>query len=687
MKWINVLAIGVLFCLQSVNAANLTDVKYSATEDDNVEIVFQFSEAVEVPSSFLLQEPSPSVVIDFPGVSNQLKSHKLNVGLSAADTLTVIEAGGRTRAIVNLNYAIGEGDYRIDKMSAKHLKLVMRGKPSQLAEYSGVEYQKQEYKAQAVGNQITKVDFRRSEDGGGRVIFTLSNPNTTVNVNERGRTITAEFENTSVPRRLERKYDVVDFNTPLKAFQVMYRSGDTKINMQLQGLYQQTAYQLANEFIIEVRPLTEEEEQRRKKENMQYTGERLSLNFQDVSIRAVLQLLAEFTGLNIVTSDSVNGSITLQLTDVPWDQALDIILKTQSLGRQQFGNVILIAPVAEIAERERAEMETAQQVAEAAPLRSELIPINYAKADEMAALISSEEASLLSERGSVTVDQRTNTIWIRETIAKIDEIRDFIAKLDIPVRQVMIKARIVTVSDTIEKQLGVRFGITKEPITGTLNASNQIQQGVALEEINPFTERLNLNLPVTTLGSAGTIGVALAKLGRGVLLDLELQALESEDKAEIVASPTLVTANQQEATIEQGLEIPYQQITSSGATAVAFKKAVLSLKVTPQVTPDQSIILTLQVNQDTESDRVILGVPAIDTREIQTQVLVNNGETIVLGGIYQQDQQNRATRVPFFGDLPIVGRLFRRNETRQIRRELLIFITPTIVHEALTRVD
>jgi type IV pilus assembly protein PilQ len=411
--------------------------------------------------------------------------------------------------------------------------------------------------------------------------------------------------------------------------------------------------------------------------------QQLSLNFQDIKVRAVLQLLAQFKGLNIVVSDAVQGSMTLHLENVPWDQALAIVLQSQGLGKKQIGNILLIAPLADIAVHEKQALQAEQQLQDLEPLQSVLIQMNYGKATDTAALLQQNKSgtSLLSSRGSVSVDARTNTLWVQDTPEKLAVIRSLIKQLDVPVKQVLIAARIVNVDSGFEQELGVRFGVTKTPhVSGTLPGANALASGTAVGDV-PFAQRLNVDLPVTQQGT-GSIGLALAKLAPGTLLDLELSALESEGGGQIISNPRLITADQQAAIIESGQEIPYQEQTSSGATNVAFKKAVLSLSVTPQVTPDHKIILTLKVNQDRANfNNLVLGVPPIDTRQIESQVLIDNGQTVVLGGIYETDNSKQVQRIPFFSSLPIVGALFRHSHIVNKRRELLIFVTPHIIDQ------
>lgn len=427
--------------------------------------------------------------------------------------------------------------------------------------------------------------------------------------------------------------------------------------------------------------------QRGQRKKNVFTGKHISLNFQNISIRAVLQLIAEFTHINIVVSDKVQGNITLQLHDIPWDQALDIILTTQGLDKRQTGNVILIDTKASLDIMEEQQLKSQQVIQKLEPIHSELLQVNYAKAVDIAMLIKDRQNSLLSEQGKISADIRTNTIWVQDSNTKVEEVKKLVKQLDVPVKQVLIEARIVEVTKDFARDLGLRWGISKpKQLSGTLVGANQMQQGTSPANVNPYTQRLNLDLVAAPIAgmTPASVGIALAKLGDNILLDLELSALESEGRAELISSPRLITTNQQPATIDSGQEIPYQESTSSGATAVAFKKAVLSLRVTPQITPDSKILMDLKINQDTTSTQLFNGVPAILTKEIQTNVLVSNGQTIVLGGIYQQDKSRTINRIPFLGQLPVVGNLFKNTQISLTNDELLIFITPKIITNSLS---
>jgi len=537
----------------------------------------------------------------------------------------------------------------------------------------------------------------------------LSDPHIRISLKQLGNQILVDFSDAGVPANLLRRYDATDYGTPVQGFDVSRVGNGARIAINATGDYEQLAYQSDDQYVVEIAP-------RRKgiaaaEEKPVYTGERLTLNFQDIDTRAVLQLLADASGQNIVVSDSVTGNVTLRLQNVPWDQALDIVLKTKGLDKRKDGNVIIVAPQAELATREKSELAARKDVSELAPVRSEYLQINYAKAQDIAALIKSQNNSLLSSRGSVAVDERTNTLLLLDTSDKLSDIRRLVATLDIPVRQVLIESRIVIVNNDYERQLGAIFGITafhqngntlynttgtaagvdtqaNTFITGQNAINNAINAGTTPVPLPTYgipsaNNRYNVNLPVTS--PAGTI--ALGLVANNVLVDLELSAAQAETQANIISSPRVITANQKEATIEQGIEIPYQQSASSGATTIQFKKAVLSLKVTPQITPDNRIILDLDVRDDSVGTIVVasggVNVPSINTREITTQVLVNDGQTVVLGGILQTTQREDDTKVPYLGDIPILGHLFKTTDHKDDKDELMIFITPKIVREGV----
>ncbi|MCR3908968.1 type IV pilus secretin PilQ family protein [Aeromonas hydrophila] len=533
-------------------------------------------------------------------------------------------------------------------------------------------------------NSVKGVDFRRGKDGQGEFLVTLDNSSAAVDVSSRGQTVLAKFHGTRVPDDLLNLINVQDFATPVSQVEVFRQGNDTLFELSVNGQFDYRYDQADKMFIVEVKKRTA------ATAGKQYQGKPISLNFQDIPVRTVLQLIADFNNLNLVTTDSVSGNITLRLDGVPWEQALDIILKVRGLDKRLDNNILLVAPAEEIAAREKQQLESRNQVADLAPLYTEYLQINYAKASEVAALLSSESTKLLSSKGAVSVDERTNVLVVKDTADVISNIKRMLDILDIPVKQVVIEARMVTIDDGFDEALGVRWGVTKNDghgnsTSGTIegNDGSGNNNGGSTITRPGVDDRLNVNLPVTN--AAGTLAFQVARLADGTLLDLELSALEKESKAEIIASPRVTTANQKPALIEQGTEIPYVESSSSGATSVTFKKAVLSLKVTPQITPDSRVILDLTVTQDTKGETVPTGTGdavSINAQSITTQVLVNNGETLVLGGIYQQTIKSDVSKVPLLGDIPGLGVLFRKTTSENKKRELLIFVTPKIVTDA-----
>lgn len=532
-------------------------------------------------------------------------------------------------------------------------------------------------------NSVKGVDFRRGKEGQGEFLVTLDNSSAAVDVSSRGQKVLAKFHGTRIPDDQLNLINVQDFATPVSQVEVFRQGNDTLFELSVNGQFDYRYDQADKMFIIEVKKRVATTTAK------QYQGKPISLNFQDIPVRTVLQIIADFNNLNLVTTDSVSGNITLRLDGVPWEQALDIILKVRGLDKRLDNNILLVAPADEIAAREKQQLESRNQVADLAPLYTEYLQINYAKASEVAALLSSDSTKLLSPRGAVSVDERTNVLVVKDTADVISNVKRMLDILDIPVKQVVIEARMVTIDDGFDEALGVRWGVTKNDghgngTSGTIEGNDGSGNGTGINTRPEIEDRLNVNLPVTN--AAGTLAFQVARLANGTLLDLELSALEKESKAEIIASPRVTTANQKPALIEQGTEIPYVESSSSGATSVTFKKAVLSLKVTPQITPDNRVILDLTVTQDTKGETVPTGTGdavSINAQSITTQVLVNNGETLVLGGIYQQTIKSDVSKVPLLGDIPGLGYLFKKTTSENKKRELLIFVTPRIVTDAL----
>ena len=539
---------------------------------------------------------------------------------------------------------------------------------------------------------VTDIDFRRGEQGEGRVIVTLSDPGIGVDISSEGGKIMVEFSNTQLPRALQRRLDVTDFATPVLIVDALPEAGNTILTIEPTGDYDYLAYQADNVFTLEVKPMSADELASARDMAFRFTGEKLSFNFQDIEARAVLQLIADVTDMNLVASDTVAGRITLRLRNVPVDQALDIIMKTMGLAKREIGNVLMVAPAAELAAREKMEMESQQQISELAPLRTEFIEVRYANAATIFGLFESggESDGVVSSRGNVIVDERTNSIILTETREKINQFRAVLEKLDVPVRQVLIEARIVTASSNFSESLGVSWGglgfgtynddTIATSVGGSLTTLGEIRD--ADEEGITFTSPDHLIVDLG-IGAETATSVAVGLLKENYLLELELSALVSEGHAEVIARPKVITADKQQAVISSGVEIPYQEASSSGATSTQFKSATLSLDVKPQITPDDRIIMELNVTQNTVG-AVFNGVPSINTDSIQTQVLVHNGETIVLGGIFTTQVTESTTKTPFFGDLPHVGRFFRRTTESDDKQELLIFITPRLIRESLT---
>jgi type IV pilus assembly protein PilQ len=674
------LAIGLMLFSINSYAAELRTLDYSAMPGDKAKIQLTFSEPVPKPNSFATDDPA-RIVIDFAGVQNKLTERTRQVNVGATRSISAVEAGDRTRMVINLLQKV---PYTITQNGNQMMITIESGRQAVSARPGSGDD----------STTVTDVDFRRGENGEARLIVQLDSDDAAMDVREERGNIVVDLANVTLPDKLNRRLDVVDFATPVKYIDAESMANATKLTLTTEGRYEHLAYQSERTLVVEVKPLPDEP-QAGTRDEFGYTGEKLSLNFQNIEVRAVLQLLADFTGMNLVTSDTVTGNLTLRLKNVPWDQALDIILKSKGLAMRQSGNVMMVAPAAEIAAREKQELEAQKQLVELEPLYTEIVEVRFAKADQLAQILrtdgkqggSSGQSGFLSPRGSITIDQRTNSLLIRDTADNLVDIRQVIDQLDKPVRQVLIESRIVIANNDFNKELGVRFGTSAQSNTLGAGASGSLD-GLDLNANNSDQVRanntvgddLNVNLPVTN--PAGSIGLALAKLPLGMILELELSAMQAEGKGEVISTPRVITSNQQQATIEQGTEIPYQEATSSGATNVSFKEAVLKLDVTPQITPDDRIVMDLEVSKD-EVGEVFLGVPSIDTRSVKTQVLVDNGETVVLGGIYEQSTSDNIERVPFFGDLPYVGFLFKNTAKEDRKRELLVFVTPKIVKEGL----
>lgn len=709
LRW---LASAVLVALAAPAwSATIRDISFASLPGDKTEIRFEFDGAPTDPRGYTIEQPA-RIVLDMPGVASALSKKHHPLGIGNARRVSIVSTSDRTRAIVNLTQLVAYDT----SIEGNTLVLLVGANSNASVAASPVPDSSSSAISNAVSNNtssvasysestLSNVDFRRGPNGEGRVLLTLSDPKAPVDVTSAAGKIRVEIRNTRLPDAMRRRLDVTDFATPVEVVDALQEGNHTVLNIAANGAYDYLAYQTDGTMSIDVSPVTEDEIAARS-DIFKYTGEKLSLNFQDIEVRSVLQLIADFTDLNLVASDTVAGRITLRLKNVPWDQALELILKTKGLDKRQAGNVLLVAPAAEIAAREKLELENQKQISELAPLRTEFIQVSYASATELYDLFSASTASggsVVSDRGSVIVDERTNSIILTDTADRLEDFRRVIARLDVPVPQVLIEARIVAANANYSKQLGVKWGggALKDngaqllKYGGSSETLTELQNGFAEANedatgpINPDPTGFTITDTTANVVDLGVTGQGVTSFGVGItassyILDLELSALQTDGHAEVVARPKVITADKSTAMIESGVEIPYQEATSSGATSTSFKDAVLKLEVTPQITPDNRIIMDLNVKQDTVAQLTVGGAPAINTNEVETEVLVDNGQTIVLGGIFQTDKTISTVKTPFFGDLPYVGRLFRRDSERDDKTELLIFVTPRILKDSIT---
>ena len=682
------------FTVRAQDPLKLDAIDVQTLSGQQVQLKLHLSGPAPEPLPFTIDKPA-RIAFDLPNTTLALTTRRFDVRSGGVDTVLAAEANGRTRVVVNVDSLMPY----TTKVDGNNIIVTLGGQPGEAAAQTAAARASSSQAATPVERAIRTIDFRRGADGTGRVIVQLTDPRTAVNVRQEGNQVVVDFAGTLMPKNLMRRYDVMDFATPVQTVDALRVEGSSRLVISAQGDFEQLAYQSDNQYTIEIKPSLKHAAADEKKE---YTGERLTLNFQDIDVRSVLQLLADTSGQNIVVSDSVTGNLTLRLQNVPWDQALDIVLRTKGLDKRRQDNVIIIGPTEELANREKAELAAHKEVQELSPTHTEFMQVNYAKVVDLAKLIKSTSAkdSMLSTRGTLSVDERTNTLLVQDTSDKLADIRRLVQTLDVPVKQVLIEARIVIVTDKFERDLGARFGVTSAQKNGSngllsvtgngAGAGSMTQSAITNLAANGslfpvaapiLNNRYQVNLP--SANTSGSIGVSL--LGGSYIVDLELSAAQNEGKSETISSPRVITANQKEATIMQGVEIPYQQSASSGATTTQFKNAVLSLKVTPLITPDNRVILDLDVADDSVGAQVTSAtggsVPSIDTRQIITQVLVNDGQTVVLGGILDTTKSHQANKVPFLGDIPILGHLFKSTVNINNKTELLIFITPKILRE------
>jgi type IV pilus assembly protein PilQ len=674
------------------------------------------------PAGFAIQNP-PRIALDFPDTANGLGKTVQDIGDPALRSVNVVQAGNRTRVVFNLN----KPQSYETQIEGNTVVVTLADQPGATATVEApVVSRFAEAKPGETQHALRDVDFRRGRNGEGRIIVDLSDNSTGIDIRQQGRTLVVDFLKTAVPRNLERRLDVQDFATPVATIDTFAQGGNARIVVEPRGLWEHSAYQADNRFILEVKPVQEDPSKLTQGTRQGFKGEKLSLNFQNVEVRAVLQVIADFTGLNIITSDTVTGSLTLRLKDIPWDQALDIIMQTKGLDMRKNGNVVLIAPREELAVKEKQQLEARQQISELEPLQTELFQLNYAKSSDILNIINVGARGagggaagagdrFLSRRGSAFVDPRTNILFVTDIPSKLEEVRRIIRQIDTSVRQVLIESRIVIASDKFSRQLGIRLGVqtgftlqrryaggfggslsttpvvtcsgttcTRETRTQT---PYELASGIATAGYSD-SPQLNVNLPVA--GAAGQLALTLINLGSGNLINLELSALEADTLGKVISSPRVVTADNQKAHIEQGTDIPYIiQGTNNTVPTVQFKKAVLSLDVTPQITPDNRIIMTVEIHKDSVGQIINIAgsqYPSIDTKNVTTLIAVNNGDTAVIGGIYEETLTNSVTKVPFLGDIPILGYAFKQTGKDIEKTELLIFLTPRIIKESVTAV-
>ncbi|WP_353570232.1 type IV pilus secretin PilQ [Candidatus Albibeggiatoa sp. nov. BB20] len=729
-------------------AVQLDKISHSSLPGNKVQVNLIFSGTAPEPLSFTTDNPS-KIVLDFLGVSLNLKKRFQVIGVGAVQGINAVETPDRARVVLNLVSSVpydikvygNKVSITSDNFSGQVNQLAGGGSDDPIVKASlptappinqfddvvavdsyvaprhnippSITPQNTfKPSSNSVPTQraytprephISKIDFRRSESQSGLVMITLSNPNIVVDMREEGGEIIIDFLEAELPEKLDRRLDVIDFATPVTYIDTLKRGGNVRVKIAVTGEYEHLAYQTENTYVIEIKELTPEERAEKQKTEPNYTGQKVTFSFQKIDVRAALLLLTELPGvnLNLVASEQVQGDVTLRLKNVPWDQALDIILEANGLGMKKVGNVVMVDRKELIAKREKDELEAEQQIKKLEPLRTEYMQINYAKAEDFEGLLKSKSGgesshSFLSERGNVSIDERTNTLILQDTSERLAEIRELLAALDTPVRQVLIESRVVIAEDTFSKALGVRFGYSANQdlgngdgivIGGKVAGNTQFSNGTAFTSDNTLGagdgENFIVSLP-ETLGSGNTaaLGLAIGKIG-SYLLNLELSALQQEGRGEIVASPRVITANQKTATIYQGQQRSYQATAGIGAIAqVQFKDAYLKLEVTPQITPDDRVIMELSVSKDDFLPAVGGGEPPISKRQVQTQVLVDNGETVVLGGVYEQNSTNSLERVPFLSSIPFLGNLFKRRSRSDTKSELLIFVTPKILKES-----
>ncbi|PHV11986.1 type IV pilus secretin family protein [Chitinimonas sp. BJB300] len=660
------------------NSIKSVEVRSDSVERQEVTLVMQ--RPVKVPASFVVNTP-PRLAFDFVNTANETGKSSFPVAGANLKSVNLAESGGRTRVVLGL---VKPASYET-RVEGNRIVLSLSAADGQIAGNASTQFSSAQNKNR---ESIRDVDFRRGKAGEGRVSIDLSSPSVGIDIRQQGKNLVLEFAKTSLPRQFERRMDVADFGTPVQNID-SYAQGETvKMVIEPKGTWEYSAYQTDNRFVVEVKSVDEQAKKLAQLDKPAYKGEKLSLNFQNVEVRTVLQVIAEFTGKNIITSDTVVGNVTLRLKDVPWDQALDLILQSKGLDKRDNGNVTWVAPREEIASREKLVLEAKAQVADIEPLRSESFQLNYLKAEDIRAMLTTDKQSFLSKRGSAIVEARNNVLLVSDIPSKLDEIRALLLRADVASRQVMIEARVVIANDDFSRDLGVRLNVRGDRTLGSKNRvmfGHTLEDGISMANSNDISGTINgnaVNLP-SAAASSGKFSMTLLNRSVGALLGLELSALEASGNGRTVSSPRIVTGDQQKATIKQGSRF-YVTKESANVTTLEEKEAILQLDVTPRITPDGRVFMELKILKDALAAKSTNAAPLVDTRSIETKVLVNNGDTAVIGGIFELEEIDKGAQIPFLGDIPILGNLFKNKSKSSTKKELLIFITPRILDDALT---
>jgi type IV pilus assembly protein PilQ len=677
-----ILTAGLVAQAADAGPSRIESIDFFSLAGGKVNIKFTLSQPVEnVPAGFALNNP-PRIALDFPNVVNGTKKSSYAVDQVMLRSVSLAQGKDRTRVVLNLTRVSAY----TTSVNGKEVSILLQPQDG-VRQAQGNVTKFAEPVLTDQSHALNGIDFMRGKNGEGRVVVDLSDVGTGIDMRRQGKNIIIDFINTDIPARLERRLNVVNFNTPVLNVDAMKQGRNARLVIEPKGDWEQSSYQTDKKFIVDIKPIIEDPNKLVQGSRTGYTGDKLSLNFQNIEVRAVLQVIADFTGFNILTSDTVSGNLTLRLKDVPWDQAMDIIMESKGLAMRKTGNVIWVAPSEELAAKEKLKLEALQQIDDLEAMHTEVFKLKYEKADAFKAIISDPKQKILSKRGTAVTDARTNTLFVQDTSKHLEDVQRLLSVVDVPVRQVLIESRIVIADESLARSLGAKFGIQKKggtvSMAGTTTQAQALTnvQGAANAALGNASGDLMANMPATGDG-LGQIGVSVFSAPLGALINLEISASEAENRSKTISSPRVITADQKKATIDSGVEIPYQQASSSGATNVAFQDANLTLDVTPHITPDDRISMELAVHKDSVGS-VFNGVPSINTRKVKTEVMVGNGETAVLGGIYEETNNKTTNKVPFFGDLPVLGYLFKQTSDSVTKEELLIFITPKIMRDLL----